>query len=250
MLVLEMLAGTESGLGVSEMARRLGLNKSSISRLLGTLERRSFVERNTENGRFRLGTGLLTLLAPTLATRDAVRAARPILDDFASESGETVSIGLWNGREALMVEQTLGAHAVRHYARSGIAVPAHCTAAGKIFLAHLSKAELERFLADGVRRYTSHTLTDRAALLGQLDEVRRLGHAKNAEEYELEACGVAAPVWDFRTNLVAALAAAVPVHRFGPKRQRTLAAIVMRYAALLSQRLGYDPAHAGRLSGE
>ena len=147
-----------------------------------------------------------------------------------------------------MVEQTLGAHAVRHYARSGIAVPAHCTAAGKIFLAHLSKPALERFLEGGLKRYTPHTLTDRAALLAQLDEVRRLGHAQNTEEYELEACGVAAPVWDFRADLVAALAAAVPVHRFGPKRERTLAAIAVRYAALLSQRLGYDPACAGRLS--
>lgn len=237
--LMKALPANGETIGVNELARRVGLHKSTVSRLLSTLGEHEFIERNAETGHINLGIGLLAMVSPLLGRLDVVKAAKPILDIVAEETGETASLALWGGHEAVMVEQTLGARAVMHYAWPGKCVPAHTTAVGKVFLAHLPPASLEKVLAAGLKRHTSFSITDPAQLKRELQHIRACGFADNDQENELESCGIASIVRNFLGDAAAALTVSVPKHRFEPHLKEAIIASVLRGAEKLSRRLGY-----------
>jgi len=239
--ILKIIGQSRDVLGVNELARRVGLHKSTVSRLLATLERHGFVDRDPDLGRFSLGVELVALAGPFLANLDVVRASRKILARTADETGETVFIGTWNGRDVILIERAMGERAVAHYASPGTAMPAHASAAGKIFLSGLSRPALDAILAGELTTYTPLTVTDPVQLREELEEIRSLGFAIMDQEYQLESCGIAAPIRDFRGDIIAVLSIAIPKHRFDARQQRNLAVIVVRNAAELSRSLGYVP---------
>jgi DNA-binding IclR family transcriptional regulator len=237
--LLKALPTNGETIGVNELARRVGLHKSTVSRLLSTLGEHEFVERHPDNGSINLGIGLLAMVSPLLGRLDAVKAAKPILDIVAEETGETASLALWSGHEAVMMEQTLGARAVMHYAWPGKCVPAHTTAVGKVFLAHLPPAALDKVLTAGLKRHTSFSITDPARLRRELERIRARGFADNDQENELESCGIASIIRNFRGEPAAALTVAVPKHRFEPHQKKVIIASVLAGAEKLSRRLGF-----------
>lgn len=239
--VLNALSRDESPLGVNEIARSVGLHKSTVSRILATLQVNQLVERSQASGRFQLGVGLVALAGPMLSNLDIVKLARPTLEVMAEESGETVSLCLWDGRQAVSVHQALGARAVKHFAPPGRRNPAHCTATGKAFLACLPAADVAKLLSGHLESYTRHTITDAQELSRQLDGVRHRGFAVNEEEFVLDVCAVAAPIRDLRDDVVAVACVTVPKYRFTPDHREFLTDLILRNAGGLSRRLG----HAG-----
>ncbi|MCE2482848.1 MAG: DUF3179 domain-containing protein [Alphaproteobacteria bacterium] len=153
--------------------------------------------------------------------------------------GETVSLSLWDGRAAVIVEQILGNRAIAHVALPGRRVPAHCTAAGKVLLAHCPKVEREAVFAEGLKSYTPQSVTEPNALRRELERLRQVGYALNDQEYEAESCGAASPLYDRHGEVVAAVTVAVPKHRFGAAARRILFEQVRRAAAEASRNLGY-----------
>lgn len=244
--ILQTMDAREPALGVNEIARRIGVHKSTASRILATLEAAQFVSRNPESGRFSIGIGLIALVSPVISSLDVVQMARPYIDRLAQEMGETTSLGFMLGREVIMVEQVPGSRAVGFLARAGARVPAHCTAAGKMFLAHLDPAALRAFFAEPLQRLTSHTKTCQQDLEAELRVARETGYAINIEEYQLESCGISAMIWDATGTPVAALTMAVPKHRFDPAKQQELAEPVVAYAGELSRSLGHVPRQSMR----
>lgn len=238
--VLKALPTDGTHVGVNELARQLGLHKSKVSRLLATLERHDFIDRDPRSGRVALGMGLIVLASPMLGRLDVAKLAKPVLDAIATETGETAFIALWSGQEAVMVEQTVGTRAVVHYSWPGKSVPAHTTAAGKVFLAFLPAPATDRALEGRLRRCTPATITTRAALAADLVRIRSRGFALNDEENERESCGIAAPVRNYRGDVVAALTLAVPKHRFAAQLEKVPAAVT-RAAQEVSRRLGWKP---------
>lgn len=226
-------------MGVSEIAREVGLHKSTISRLLATLEEAHLVERDTMSGRFSLGAGLISLAAPLISELRLLEVAKPFLEKLAEVSSETVSLNIWDGEAAVSVQQVPGGNAIQHYAPPGMRNPPHCTAAGKVFLAHASVGERSRILDGRLIRYTERTPVDRDAILEALERIRRLGYAVNAGEFVSDVGAVASVVRDIDGKAVAAITATVPMYRFGDERQRQLIALVTETAANLSRRLGY-----------
>ncbi|MEF2073774.1 IclR family transcriptional regulator [Consotaella aegiceratis] len=235
--ILKVIGASRKSIGVNEIARRVGLHKSTVSRLLATLVTHGFLERGENDGRFSLGFELIALAGPLIADLDVVNAARPALQALADETGESIYIAVWNGRDTIMIEQAVGEHAVTHYARPGTAMPTHASAAGKIFMAFLPAAKHAAMLQP-LPRYTPFTkLGDE--LEAELEDIRSRGIAFNDQEYEIESCGVAAPVRDVRGQVVGALTVAAPKHRFDPRQQVKLAMSTARYAEELSRRMGY-----------
>jgi DNA-binding IclR family transcriptional regulator len=236
--VLKALPSDGSTTGVSQLARHLGLHKSKVSRILATLEGHHFVQRDPESGRVSLGLGLIALVGPLLGRLDVAKAAKPVLDAIAAETGETAFIALWCDQQALMVEQTIGTRAVVHHSWPGKMVPAHTTAAGKVFLAFLPPDAVARVLQPELPACTPFTITGRPELLAELRRTVECGYAVNDQENELESCGVAAPVRRHGGDVVAALTLAVPKHRFDA-RLDLLARAVVRAAERVSRRLGW-----------
>src|SRR3712207_1886402 len=201
--VLGAFSAAEPLLGVNEIARRGGLHKSTVSRILATLQDAHLVERDAASGRFTLGAGIVALAGPLLANLNVRDVAQPYLQQLARDTAESVSLSIWNHGEAVNVEQVLGPGLIQHIAPVGRRNPAHCTATGKTFLAYAPPDEVRAVLARGFPRFTERTIVDADALLADLELVRARGYAVNDRELADNLIAVAAPVRDHRGRVVA-----------------------------------------------
>jgi DNA-binding IclR family transcriptional regulator len=235
---LEQLA--EAGeLGVTELARRLGVHKATASRLAATLARRGLLERDPSSERYRLGFGLVRLAGAAMAGLDLVSAARPELADLAERTRETATLDVVSGDAVVSIDQVTGARSIVAASWVGRRTPLHATATGKVLLAAMDEAELDRLLARPLERATTRTVTDPDALREQLGEVRRRGWAQALGELEEGLDAVAAPVRTADGEVVAALSVSGPAFRMPPVDLPRLGRQAALAAERVSRRLGH-----------
>ncbi|WP_368680993.1 IclR family transcriptional regulator [Rhodococcus opacus] len=142
--VLESFSIAEPVLGVTEIARKVDLHKSSVSRMLATLEKAGYVERDEGTGRYRLGLGLIALAGPLLANLDVRRVAQPELEELTRRTGETSALMVWNGHESVVVEQIPSPKQVKHTAAVGTRYDTYASSSVQVFLSEMPQAETER----------------------------------------------------------------------------------------------------------
>ena len=241
---LELIA--EAGeLGVSELGRRLGVHKATASRLAATLAERGLVERDQLTERYRLGFGLIRLAGAAISGLDLIRTARPVMEDLADTTRETVNLGVLSGTDVIYVDQVAGARSIVNVSWVGRRSPLHCSASGKVLLAFASEGERERLLAHPLERLTPRTITEVGALKLHLDETRARGYAITVEELEEGLNGVAAPLRQADGEVVAALSLSGPAFRVRAIDLPRLARTTIDAAAGISRRLGYTGRRAG-----
>jgi DNA-binding IclR family transcriptional regulator len=239
--ILEILA-RDGEAGVTEVARELGVHKSTASRLLAALDRRELVTQDTARGKFRLGAGIVRLAGAASRRLDVVQEGRPVCRALAQEVGETVNLAIMSGRDALYLDQVAGPAALSPHNWAGQRIPLHATSDGKVLLAYLPEAELAECLTPPLARFTDRTITDAEDFPRLLAEVRRRGYATAAEELEAGLTAIAAPVRNSEGTVIASISASGPSFRIPASRIPALATAVRRAAAEISRRLGYtDP---------
>jgi DNA-binding IclR family transcriptional regulator len=236
--LLRALAGEAPALGVSELARRAGLHKSTASRLLATLEREGLVERAPGSDRYRLGFELARLAGQATHFGDLRPAAREALLALADSARETVHLAVRDGDEVINVEQVAGPHLVREANWLGRRTPLHCVANGKALLAFAPPAVVERVLAGPLPAFTARTITSPAALRRELGLVRERGYATALGEVEEGLHAVAAPVLNRDELAVAAVSVSGPSYLVTPERIPELGALAVEAAARIAARLG------------
>jgi DNA-binding IclR family transcriptional regulator len=236
--ILEILA-RDGEAGVTEVARELGVHKSTASRLLAALDRRELVTQDTARGRFRLGVGIVRLAGAAARRLDLVQESRPVCRALAQEVGETVNIAILSGRDALYLDQVAGPAALSPHNWAGQRIPLHATSDGKVLLAYLPPAEVAGHLVPPLRRFTDYTITTAAGLARVLAEVQRRGYATAVEELEAGLTAVAAPVRNAEGDVAASISASGPSFRIPADRIPALADSVRRAAAEVSRRLGW-----------
>jgi DNA-binding IclR family transcriptional regulator len=233
--VLDVLAASDAGLGVNQVARRLGVNASTASRLLATLQEAGLVER-ADAGPYRLGLKLVALSDRVLAQLDVRQLARPLLARLVEETGETATVSLPGEREAVTVDFVPSAASVVSMARVGRPSIPHATAVGKVMLA------FGETLAAGedapLAALTERTITDRAALDRELAAIRERGFAEAVGEREPDLAAVAAPVLGRGGRLAAILGIQGPVSRLPAATRRALREPLGAAAAELGRALG------------
>lgn len=235
---LELIA--EAGeLGVTELGRRLGVHKATASRLVATLAERGMLERDPLTEKYRLGFGLIRLAGAAMASMDLVRTARPVLEDLADRTRETVNLGVLSGDAVVYIDQVTGTRSIVAVSWVGRRTPLHATSNGKVLLASLDERERDRLLARPLPRATPATVTDPVKLRIQLEEIRRRGYASTMEELEEGLNAVAAPVRRADGEVVAALSVSGPAFRMRPVDLPRVARLTMEAAAAVSRRLGY-----------
>jgi IclR family acetate operon transcriptional repressor len=235
--LLDAVAESEGGARVNELARRIGVNPSTASRLLSTLEAGGLVER-TPNGPYRLGLKLVALSDRVLGQLDARERARPWLTWLVQETGETATLSVPGGGEAITVDFVPSPSSVVSLARLGRPSVAHATAAGKVMLGFGPGAGGDVELT----AFTERTITDRAALARELDRVRTAGVAEAVGEREPDLNALAAPVIGRGGELVAILGLQGPAARLPASTRRALRDPLLRAAGEVSQALG-GPGH-------
>lgn len=236
--ILDVLAkgGWRTG---AEVARELGVHRSTALRLLGTLERHALVERDSKSAKYRLGRRLPQLASVVTGESDLRTLARPVCEGLAAALGETVTLDVLVGGEIVPIEQATSSTSVVSVNWLGRRTPIHSTASGKVILAFAPEAVRQRLLAGPLERSTPHTITDRAALEAQLAAALGDGFARTYEELEVGLDAVAAPVRAAGGEVVAALDVSGPSHRLRAEGRPELVQLTRDAAADLSRRLGY-----------
>jgi len=236
--ILQVLA-RNGGAGVTEIGAELGMHKSTIFRLLATLEARGMVEQNSSRGQYQLGYGVVQLAAGATRKHDLSVVSRPICQRLAETVGETVNIAISDGDRVVSIDQVMGGAAVTTVNWVGQRTPMHATSAGKLFLAQMSTDELSAILAKGLDQYTERTVVDPKVLEKQLAKVREDGYAFTVEEHEVGLAAIAAPIRALEGNVVAAVAISGPVFRINETTIPDVAKHVLMAAAEISERNGY-----------
>src|SRR5919107_441149 len=215
--VLEILA-RDGHAGVSEIAGEMGIHKSTVSRLLGSLVVREMVHQNSERGKYQLGFGILRLASSIPGRLSLVREARPVLENLAEEFKETVNLAVLRSNYAVNVDQAMGPSTLATYDWVGSLTPLHATSSGKILLAALSADERDAILkSTGLPSRTPRTITNRKELETQLLDVARDGYGVVREEFEIGLTAVAVPVYNHLGAVVGAISISGPSFRFDPE---------------------------------
>ncbi|HZO97654.1 MAG TPA: IclR family transcriptional regulator [Gaiellaceae bacterium] len=230
--ILDLLAA-EGPLGTNEIARRLGVTASTVSRQLGTLVDAGYAEHEPESGRYRPGLRLVHLANLVLVRLDVRTAARPHLEALVEATGETATLSVAGDPDAVTVDVVPGRHHVQGVTQLGRPSVAHATAAGKVALAFTGRRP-----APPLRAYTARTIVDPGALEAELERVRRRGFAEACEEREPGLNAVAAPVFGADGGLAAVLALQGPVPRFGRASARAALPALLERASAISRELG------------
>lgn len=236
--ILQVLA-RRGAVAVTDLAGELGIHKSTAFRLLATLEARGLVEQTSNRGRYQLGFGVIRLAESATTKHDLSVMSRSICEELAVAVGETVNVVINDGSTVISINQVMGSASVTTVNWVGRPGPMHATAAGKVFLAHMTKDNLKALLSEPLKRYTSHTVTDVNQLCQQLATIREAGYGFTLEEHEIGLAAMAAPIRSLDGEVIAALAISGPQFRINEDTFPSLAEQVILAAARISERNGY-----------
>lgn len=239
--VLELFDVQHPERGVSEVAASLHIPKSSAHELLSTMADMGLLRR-TATGRYRLGWKILGLSHVLVSSTELLAEARPVMDELVRRYGENVHLAVLDRDLVTYVEKVQGTRAIQIAVTwVGSRLPAHCSAVGKVLLAGRQWSEAEKILErQGMKPLTPHTLRTPARLRAELQEVAAAGYAYDFEEAVLDLCCVAAPIYDYTQQVVAAMSLSVPAYRFHRSRDLYRDAIVVA-ARTISRSMGYRP---------
>jgi len=228
--------------GVSALGRELGLHKATTYRLLQTLKSHGLVEQDPATGNYCLGLRLYELGMRVIAPAELVYVARDYLRELTLSVGESASIAVLNGRDAITISKAGGPRAGGVLHSLGQPQPAHTTSNGKVLLAHVPPSRFD-VLMEGVtlERYTEHTITGVGRLRAHLAQVRRQGYALDNQETALGMCCAAAPIRDHTGWVIAAIGISGPMTRLDWTRDTDTIQQVVEAANGISRRMGYLP---------
>ena len=225
-------------IGVTEVAQRAGLPKSTAARMLTSLVGEGAVEQVPGDARYRLGARIVSLAAGVVPIRSLVALARPVLVDLASQVGEAAGLAVLDVHVVHYIDQVDTAHQVLVRDWTGTRLPIHAVSSGQVFLAHMPPSAVDRFLADPLERFTPRTLVDPAVLRLRLRRIQLDGYAWVGDEFAEGINSVAAPITDAGGDVSAALHVHGPSYRFPPPNAEAAIALrVLAAAARISARL-------------
>jgi DNA-binding IclR family transcriptional regulator len=225
---------------LAELARAVGLHRTTTYRLLRALESDGMVMRGASGDTYRLGPEAIALGARALRSNDLRSAGHAELETLARATGETATLEVLAEDQVVILDEVIGQHHLLGTAQFvGTRWPAHATSTGKVLLAHLSDADRKAILHAPLAKHTPHTMTTLAALRDELACVREQGYATAIHELELGFTAVGAPVRNHDGIVVAAISLGGPSVRLTPDRIPKIAAVIIAAAERISERLGF-----------
>lgn len=246
--ILELVAKKGTGVTMAGVSREIGLHPSTAFHLLRTLTSLGYLVQDDTTREYRLGSKVFHLAASAWTEVQLFKVSSPLLAEMAEQTGETSHLAIFDNGEVIVINKIDGSSPIRLSDRVGYPRPAHCTAIGKVLLAHLSEAELKVSLSKHeLRPFTPRTITAVPVLEQELARVREQGYAFDDEEHLQGIRCLAVPVRNFTGHVVAAIGISGPVWRVSLDRVAQLTEFVKATGHRLSRELGYggDSANDG-----
>jgi DNA-binding IclR family transcriptional regulator len=225
--------------GVTEVANELNIHKSTAYRLLTTLRDRGLVEQDAATEKYRLGFGLVLLASSVRADLDILRCARPVCERLSEQTRETVTVAVLEEDDAVVIHQTISRTSALNADWTGRHTPLHATAAGKIFLAHMTANQRRRVLRRPLERFTENTIVDPAVLQDHVQVIADDGFAYTVEELEVGLNAIGAPIYSANGEVVGAMSVSGPAFRLPGDFIPKTAELIKEAAAEISRCLGF-----------
>ena len=237
--ILDCFSTLDRHLSVASIAKQIGIPRGTAHRIISTLRDHGLLEQDRERDNYRLGMKLFEYGTTVLGTMELQREAKAFVEALTKVSGLSVSLCVFDGARSTLVNRTErdGEHANSTLLIE--AAPAHCTSTGKSVLAFQPPAIVAKVIALGLMRYTSHTISDRHALLKELALVRERGYAVDDEEHSAGIRCVGAPIRNLSGRVFAAVSVSGPTRKVPDSRVAELGELVVYYADAISAQLGY-----------
>lgn len=237
--ILELLAVENKGLGVTEIARRLELNKSTVHRILGGITDRGYIEK-TQDGIYRLGIQFVKLSSERLSNIELTTEARPYLSELTNMIGQSSHLAILDGSDAVYIDKVEVVRNLRLYSQIGKRIPVYCSALGKSLLMDESDEVIIDTLnkCDFVKMTDTTKLTPRDVLI-EIRNSKTRGWTLDDEEHDVGIRCIAAPIYDYRGKITATISVAGPSSVISRDKDKEIGGLVVKYANMISEKLGY-----------
>jgi len=238
--ILEILL-EESPMSITEMGKRLGINKSSAFRLLYTLKRKGFVEQNPETLKYSLGLRFLIFAQQVNANIDLGVIAKPFLKELNVIMRETVHLAVMYGSDVMIIAQETGMELLSIVTKIGDIEPFYCSAVGKAILAFLPQDEQNAVIDSlEMEKKTQNTITEKEQLIKELTKVAANGYAVDDEEFHIGVRCLGVPILDHSGRVVASLGISGPINRIRLDRIEEYISAMKAIALRISEKLGFE----------
>jgi IclR family acetate operon transcriptional repressor len=227
--ILEALVNSNDALGITELSRRVMLNKSTTYRIAQALRTRDYIHQDNQTNKYYLGHKILRLASGFLDQSKLRGISRKYLEELSRETLQTIQLAVLEGDEVIYVDQVEGTDIFQVRLRIGDRGPLHCTAAGKSILAFLVEGEVEKiFEKSKLLPFTNKTITSMNRLKDELRKIRRIGFSFSDQEYDKQLRAIGAPIIGIGSRVIGAVALVAPYNRIKVKE-------VARYGMMVKQ---------------
>lgn len=239
MKILFEIGKSKTGMGVTELANALDMNKSTVYRFLATFEEEGYLKKNEKTQEYEYGIGMFELSYLVINRMNWIEKVKPYLYDLMKKTGETVHLGVEDNGEVIYIDKVDTENSIGMYSKIGKRGPIYCTGIGKAILAFLPEEKVQKILKNReLKKFTNNTITDINELNESLKEIRLNGYSTDDEEHELGVRCVAAPILDYRNNILGAISVAGPSYRISKERLNNLALEVKEFSEVISKICG------------
>jgi IclR family transcriptional regulator, KDG regulon repressor len=238
---LNSLMSNKNEMGLTELSKKLNLHKSTVHRILVTLEDEGLVARNNISQKYRLGMKLFEFGNIVKEQIEIKKHALPFMEGLARKTEESIDLNIMLDGKRVSIEKIESPHDVRRIIQLGKNLPLYCGGSGKAILAFLTNSEIERIIQkENLIAFAPNTITDPEKLIEHLQEIRRKGYALSFEERILGSASIAAPIFDYSGKVIASISISGPITRFTKKKIPEFISLVQESATDISNSLGYQ----------
>jgi IclR family transcriptional regulator, KDG regulon repressor len=238
--ILDLFDEHKSELKITEISEMMGLHKSTVHSLLKTLQLHSYIDQNPEDGKYRLGLKLAERGNLVINNMDIRKTARKYLLDLSAKTGQTVHLGILDGREGVYIDKVEGKQSIIRYSRIGRRLALHSTAIGKVLLAYQHPNEIEILLKDYQYQYqTANTIINENLFRNEIENVKQQGYAVDDQENEQGVRCAAVPIFNGKGQVLAAISISTLISRVNDQEMHIFINLLKTSCIELSEQVRY-----------
>lgn len=238
--IIELLATSPNGMGVTEIGRKLGLHKSTVYRLIKALVQRGYLEKDQSTGAYRIGLKFVEISSLHIQQIELKTEAIPFMRHLSELTGQVTHLAIMDETEVVYIEKIDVIQSLRMYSQIGKRIPVYCSALGKVLLSGQNSDYQKRIMKKiKYTQQTKNTIREESQFINELEKTKQRGWAVDNEEHELGIRCIAAPIKDFTGKVIAALSITGSKNTIAPEKDQYYSELVVEAADNISRRLGF-----------